>query len=118
MDWNTIITVATVWLLAAIIGRLWVLYIGPWLEQHHLTEAAAVAVQAAEALFGRYHGEEKLRHALEQLSAAGFDTNSQIVLEAVKAAWERLNIDMITAGIKDAANYVEDTAAAQDVQSE
>ena len=34
----------------------WQKYVKPWLEQHRLVEAAEVAVDAAEAIFGRYHG--------------------------------------------------------------
>lgn len=103
MNWNTILLVATIWVLTAIIGRLWVLYIRPWLDQHKLIEAATVAVHSAEELFGRYHGEEKLENALLQLSELGFDVDSDIVIRAVKAAWQKLNIEMISAGMKNPA---------------
>lgn len=100
MDWNTIIVVATIWAITAIAGRLWVCFIRPWLDQHHLNEAATIAVQAAEALVGRYHGEDKLRNVMDQLASVGFNVDSQIVIDAVLAAWQRLNMDMISAGIK------------------
>ncbi len=37
----------------------------PWLKDKNLYEAATVAVDAAEALYGRYHGEQKLIAALD-----------------------------------------------------
>ena len=78
----------------------WHRYVQPWLEEHHLIEAAEVAVAAAEAIYGRYHGEEKLQEALNQLKEAGFDISADNVLNAVKAAWQRLNTSQIAAGEK------------------
>ena len=45
----------------------------PWLKDKNLYEAAVVAVNAAEALYGRYHGEEKLAAALNSLKEKGYD---------------------------------------------
>lgn len=77
-------------------------YLKPWLIQNNLVTAAQVAVQAAEAMYGRYNGEQKLRQALSQLKKNGFDIEADDVLSAVQAAWSKLNIDQIAAGIKEA----------------
>ena len=43
--------------LSALLGRVWVKYVKPWLEQRDLTDAAKIVVEAVEALLGRYCGE-------------------------------------------------------------
>ena len=59
------------------------------------------AVRAAEALIGAGHGEEKWKMALEKLSKLGLDINADAVLDAVKSAWYKLNLQQILAGIKE-----------------
>ena len=39
----------------------------PWLKSKNLYEAAVVAVEAAEAIYGRYKGEDKLRAAMDSM---------------------------------------------------
>ena len=95
-----IILEAVITLAVCLAWYAWQKYVKPWLTQHRLAEAAEIAVDAAEAIFGRYHGEEKLQEALEQLEAAGFDITAEDVLNAVKAAWQRLNTSQIAAGEK------------------
>lgn len=76
----------------------------PWLKERNLYDAALVAVHAAEALYGRYKGKEKLEKALESLKEKGFDVNSNSVMEAVQAAWKQLDQAMYASGEK----YIED----------
>ena len=68
--------------------------------------ALAVAVigvigTAASALLGRYCGEDKWKLALEKMADRGFYTDSQQVIDALKAAWKQLDMAMIAAGEKD-----------------
>lgn len=72
----------------------------PWLKEKNLYEAAIVAVNAAEALYGRYHGAEKLEAALETLKEQGFDINSKVVKDAIEAAWKELDRAMYESGEK------------------
>lgn len=87
--------------LSALLGRVWVKYVCPWLEQRDLTDAAKIVVEAVEAIFGRYCGEQKWQAALEKMVERGFNIDSDIVLDALKAAWKQLDMAMIAAGEKD-----------------
>ena len=95
------VAVAAVW-------YAWHRYIKPWLETNHLMEAATIAVSAAEALYGRYHGAEKLEVALAQLKEAGWDITRDDVLNAVRAAWQKMNTSQIAAGEKEAKDERDD----------
>ncbi len=94
IDWTALVV-------AALLGRVWVKYVKPWLEQRDLTDAAKIVVEAVEALLGRYCGEEKWKLALEKMADRGFYTDSQQVTDALKAAWKLLDRAMIAAGEKD-----------------
>ena len=87
--------------LSALLGRVWVKYVKPWLEQRDLTAAAKIVVEAVEALLGRYCGEDKWKLALQKMADRGFYTDSQQVIDALKAAWKQLDMAMIAAGEKD-----------------
>ena len=87
--------------LSALIGRVWVNYVRPWLSQRELTDAAKIVVEAVEALLGRYCGEDKWKLALQKMADRGFYTDSQQVIDALKAAWKQLDMAMIAAGEKD-----------------
>lgn len=87
--------------LSALLGRVWVKYVKPWLEQRDLTDAAKIVVEAVEALLGRYCGEDKWKLALQKMADRGFYTESQEVIDALKAAWKQLDMAMIAAGEKD-----------------
>ena len=87
--------------LSALLGRVWVKYVKPWLEQRDLTDAAKIVVEAVEALLGRYCGEDKWKLALEKMADRGFYTDSQQVIDALKAAWKQLDMAMIAAGEKE-----------------
>lgn len=88
-------------LLVTLCWFAWNKYVKPWLVSHHLYEAATIAVSAAEAIYGRYNGDQKLEEALEQLRKAGWDVSSASVINAVKAAWQKLNTSQIAAGEKE-----------------
>lgn len=81
---------------------IWVVttLIRPWLEKHNLYDAAAIAVNAAEATIGRYHGKEKLEAAITYMSAHGFDVDTQKVMDALHQAWENLNNSQVAVGTK------------------
>ena len=104
IDWTALV-VAVIGVIgtavSALLGRVWVTYVRPWLEQRDLTDAAKIEVEAVDALLGRYCGEEKWRLALEKMADRGFYTDSQQVIDALKAAWKQLDMAMIAAGEKD-----------------
>ena len=104
IDWTALV-VAVIGVIgtavSALLGRVWVRYVKPWLEQRDLTDAAKIVVEAVEALLGRYCGEEKWRLALEKMADRGFYTDSQQVIDALTAAWKQLDMAMIAAGEKD-----------------
>ena len=88
---------------AAVVGTayLWKREIRPFLEEHALLEAAEMTVQFVEAVFGRGHGEEKWAAALEKMAEHGWNLNRKEIQEALKAAWQILNVSQIAAGIKE-----------------
>lgn len=104
IDWTALV-VAVIGVIgtavSALLGRVWVRYVKPWLEQRDLTDAAKIVVEAVEALLGRYCGEEKWKLALQKMADRGFYTDSQQVIDALKAAWKQLDMAMIAAGEKD-----------------
>ena len=72
----------------------------PFLVKQNLTVLAEIAVYAVEAEWGRGNGEKKLQAALERMKENGYDVNSQAVIDAIKAAWYKLNLEMIESGEK------------------
>ena len=104
IDWTALV-VAMIGVIgtaaSALLGRVWVKYVKPWLEQRDLTDAAKIVVEAVEALLGRYCGEDKWKLALQKMADRGFYTESQEVIDALKAAWKQLDMAMIAAGEKD-----------------
>ena len=98
------VIVAVVALTYLVVILAWRHYVRPWLITKGVTnvdELADMAVRAVEALIGAGHGEEKWKMALEKLSQMGLDVNADVVLDAVKAAWYKLNLQQILAGIKE-----------------
>lgn len=89
----------------ALLSWLFTKYVKPWLVQNNLVTAAKVAVEAAEAIYGRYNGEEKLKAALDQLTAKGYDITSDDVLNTVRAAWLEMNTAQITSGEKETPEH-------------
>ena len=57
VDWTQLV-VSAIFVLASIIsavlGRVWINYVKPWLEQRGLVDACKIVVDAVEALIGRY----------------------------------------------------------------
>lgn len=104
IDWTALV-VAVIGVIgtaaSALLGRVWVKYVRPWLAQRDLTDAAQIVVEAVEALLGRYCGEDKWKLALEKMADRGFYTDSQQVIDALKAAWKQLDMAMIAAGEKE-----------------
>ena len=104
IDWTALVVavIGVIGTLAsALIGRVWVKNVRPWLSQRDLTDAAKIVVEAVEALLGRYCGEDKWKLALQKMADRGFYTESQEVIDALKAAWKQLDMAMIAAGEKD-----------------
>ena len=103
IDWTALV-VAVIGVigtaLSALLGRVWVKYVRPWLEKRDLTDAAEIVVDAVEALLGRYCGEDKWKLALEKMEARGFNIDNEVVLDALRAAWQQLDMAMIAAGEK------------------
>ena len=71
----------------------------PWLKQHNLLDAAKVAVEYAEAVVGRFNGEEKLQLALTIMESRGW-IKSDEGLQALKAKWLELELAQVLAGVK------------------
>lgn len=103
-------------IIIGVIGVLTTIFLGlitkqlvPWLKSRNLLDAAQVAVNAAEAIYGRYHGSEKLTHALDSLKEKGFNVSSTAVRQAVESAWKQLDEAMYASGEKYAEEYEEET---------
>ena len=96
----TNIVVYIIGLIAMILGTLITIHVVPWLKARNLYDAAVIAVEAAEALYGRGHGEEKLKAALDSLAERGYDIDSNRVIDAVRAAWKELDQAMYMDGEK------------------
>lgn len=100
MDWTQILILVIALITTVLVGLV-TKQLVPWLKERNLHDAAIVAVGAAEALYGRYHGDEKLSYALDILKEKGYNIDTSMVLNALKAAWKQLDIAMIDAGAKD-----------------
>ena len=104
IDWTALV-VAVIGVIgtaaSALLGRVWVKYLRPWLEQRDLTDAAKIVVEAVEALLGRYCGEDKWKLALEKMQERGFNIDSDIVMDALRSAWKRLDIAQMESGEKE-----------------
>lgn len=91
-------------------------YVLPWVEQHDLSQAAEIVVNAVEAILGRYVGEDKWTLALKKMQGMGWNVDSERVIDALKAAWEKLNLKQIEAGVK--APETPETEGEKDVQTQ
>lgn len=99
VDWTPVLT-AIIAIIGVIIAKLFDKYAVPWLKENHLLEAAKVTVAAMEAIFGRYKGAEKWTAALEDMAKKGFNIEADEVINALKAAWQMLDLEQHAAGIK------------------
>ena len=115
IDTGAILTQVVIWVLCGVLTALgavatwaakryvipWLKDVAvPWLMQHQLLEAARVAVEYAEAVVGRFNGEEKLKLALTVLESRGWNIDSDEVLQAVKAKWQEMDLAQVAAGVK------------------
>lgn len=111
LTWADILTRVVVWLIGGIASIASILIwkwlyplikntIVPWLEDRNMLMLADAAVKYAEAMLGRYNGEEKWNIALDWLSNKGWNIDNESVIAALKAAWYSLNLDQLKAGIK------------------
>jgi hypothetical protein len=89
--------------MAALMSRVWMAYVKPWLDEKNLTATAKIVIDAVESILGRHAGPDKWRLALAKMQARGFDIDSDRVLDALRAAWLLLNMQQIDMGIKDPA---------------
>ena len=85
----------------AVGGYVWRKWVRPWLEARELMEEAEIVVNAAEALIGRGNGAEKWAMAVERMREYGFDVDVDAVLDALRAAWRKLNTEQLAAGEKE-----------------
>ena len=86
--------------LAAGITYVWNKWVKPWLIQRDLMHVAEMVVAAVEAALGRHKGAEKWALALEKMASYGYDIDSGAVLDALSAAWKKLDLTQLTAGEK------------------
>ena len=88
--------------LSALLGRVWVKYVKPWLEQRDLTDAAKIVVEAVEALLGALLRRGQVETGAGKRWPTGdFILKVKRVIDALKAAWKQLDMAMIAAGEKD-----------------
>lgn len=115
LNWTDIVSQVVIWLVGGILTAVvsiatyaaqkylypWLRdYAVPWLRQNNLLSAAKVAVEYAEAVMGRFNGEEKLQIALTIMASKGW-VNSEEVYQAIMAKWKELDIAQISAGVKE-----------------
>ena len=98
--WTAILSVLIA-IISIVFKNVFDTHVVPFLERKGLTEAAVVAVNAAEAIYGRHKGEEKMKYALDTLKRDGWNVDSEVVVNAVKAAWQSLDLTQIAVGVKD-----------------
>lgn len=104
VDWTQVVVSiigALAAAMSALLARVWMCYVRPWLEKRDMIDAAKIAVEAAEAMLGRYLGEDKWQYALNRMKEMGFNIQSDVVLDALKAAWKQLDLKQLASGEKD-----------------
>lgn len=103
VDWTQVVVSiigALAAAMSAMLARVWTRYVRPWLEKRDMIDAAKIAVEAAEAMLGRYLGENKWAYALNRMKDMGFNIESEVVLDAMKAAWKQLDLKQLASGEK------------------
>lgn len=71
VDWTQVVVSiigALAAAMSALLARVWTRYVRPWLEKRDMIDAAKIAVEAAEAMLGRYLGEDKWAYALNNFN--------------------------------------------------
>ena len=133
VDTTEIITQVVIWVLCGVLTALGALAtwaakkclipwlkttVVPWLRQNNLRGAAKVAVEYAEAVVGRYNGNEKWKLALTLLESKGWNINSTEVITVLKAKWLELDLAQVAAGVKSLVTETgEGNAAAVDAET-
>ena len=103
-------------LAVASIVFVWKRWIGPWLEKAGLSgladefigwffdfgvqHIAQIVVHAVEANMGRGNGDGKWEEALQKMKKWGFRIDDERVIDALKAAWKKLDLAQLMAGEK------------------
>ena len=103
VDWTQVVVSiigALAAAMSALLARVWTRYVRPWMEKRDMIDAAKIAVEAAEAMLGRYLGEDKWEYALNRMKDMGFNIESEVVLDALNAAWKQLDLKQIASGEK------------------
>lgn len=100
IDWTPLVEVIVA-IAGSVLAGIFAKYVVPWQKENHLLAAAQVAVQAAEAMYGRYNGEEKWKAAQQSMKDNGFNIDSTKVYNALKAAWKKLDLEQIASGEKE-----------------
>lgn len=87
--------------LIALLAAVATAYLVPWLkskttaqEREDLLVWVDIAVAAAQQLFHKLDGSERLEYALSMLEEKGFDVNDAVVRDAVEAAVLKLHQQM------------------------
>lgn len=117
MDYTQIV-ILVVSLLFSVLGIIGLKHVIPWLKTNNLYEAALIAVSAAEAVYGRYHGDDKLFYAIEVMRNKGFNVNTDDVINAIHAAWKELDLEMRSAGEKENDPFKETEEPVQELAEE
>lgn len=111
VDWTQIVTDIMTWgvrilsgILLALFSYIGKKYMAPWVKENRLTGLVYELVRAAEARFGRNQGETKLRQVFDWLRAKGINADDDAVIQAVMAAWQDLDFEMISLGLKEPPN--------------
>lgn len=103
MDFTEIV-IAIIALVAALlsfgIAYAWKKYVAPWLLERGLKEEADIVVGAVEAILGRHLGEDKWRLAIKKMQERGFNVDDVRVLDALRAAWKKLDLSQMLSGEK------------------
>lgn len=99
MDYTQFIVGAIVLITTILLGLVTKQLI-PWLKEKRLYDLAIIAVNAAEAIYGRYNGKQKLNMALNFLKEKGFNVETSTVVNAIEAAWKQLDQAMYSSGEK------------------
>ena len=110
-DWTEIVVAVIALCAVALSGVMtwaWHRYVKPWLLEKGLYETAEIVVYAVEAILGRHTGEEKWRLAVQKMTEAGFNVDEAQVLDALRAAWKKLDLSQLISGEKEVAKDKEE----------
>lgn len=101
MEWVNVLVDIVLFAFVTVCGFVGRKYLIPWIQDAHLESVAAIVVNAAEALYGAGHGDEKLNYCLTAINQEyGITIDAAKVRLAIEAAWNALNISQIAAGEK------------------